>query len=168
MIEVEISKEMLDAATIRANKLGELRNSITRGQGNIAGIIGELAVHKVVGGEIKDTRDYDILMSDGTTVDVKTKRCKSAPEPHFECSITDYNTTQKCDSYIFVRVLNDYSKAWVVGIIPKEEYFQKASFIQQGQLDPSNGWRAKCDCWNVSISDLNEVVAITDTLTDCE
>lgn len=162
MIEVDITEDMLKAAEIRAEKLGELKNSITRGGGNIAGIVGEIAVQKVMGGEIKDTRDYDIVLDDGTTIDVKTKRCRSAPEPHFECSITDYNTMQKCDKYVFVRVLNDYSKAWVLGSIPKEEYFKQATFIQQGQLDRANNWRAKCDCWNLGISSLTPITESKD------
>jgi hypothetical protein len=157
MIEVDISKEMLDHAKIRAEKLGTLRNSITKGEGNIAGILGELAVQKVMGGEIKDTRNYDILLPDETKVDVKTKRCRSQPSPHYECSISDYNTMQKCDKYIFVRVLENYTKAWILGSKEKEKYYNEATFIQQGQLDPSNGWRAKCDCWNLPITNLDPI-----------
>lgn len=156
-VEVIITKEMLAEAERRAVKLGELKNSITRGEGNVCGFLGELVAQKVIGGEIKDTRDYDIITKDGTKWDVKTKRSFGVPEEHFECSVTDYNTTQKCDRYIFVRVLKDYSKGWVVGELPKDEYFEKATFIEQGQYDPRNHWRAKCDCWNVVFTDLNEV-----------
>lgn len=155
--EVEITEEMIKEAEKRAAKLGELKNSITRGEGNLTGILGELVAHKVIGGDIKDTRDYDIITPDNVKWDVKTKRSHGVPLEHFECSITDYNTRQKCDRYVFVRILKDYSKGWVIGELPKEEYFKKATFIQQGQLDARNGWRAKCDCWNVLFTDLNEV-----------
>lgn len=151
---------MLAKAKEKADKLGELKNSITHGEGNVAGFLGEMVAQKVIGGEIVGTKDYDIVTDDGETWDVKTKRCFGEPEDHWECSITNYNTTQKCKRYIFVRLMKDYSKGYVVGELPKEEYFQKATFIQQGQFDPRNKWRAKCDCWNVVFTDLNEVKPI--------
>lgn len=157
MIEVLITDEMLNIANERAEKLGQIKNSITRGEGNVAGFLGELVAIEIMGGERKDTRDYDILFDNNLKADVKTKRCTSPPKDHYDCSISDYNTTQKCDCYIFVRVLKDYKKAWLLGWYPKEEYYSEASFIQQGQLDRSNNWRAKCDCWNMPISSLKTV-----------
>lgn len=157
MIEVLITDEMLEIANNKAQKLGQLRNSITRGDGNVAGYLGELVVKSLMGGEIKDTRDYDIVFPNGIRADVKTKRCTSKPSEYYECSISDYNTMQKCDRYIFVRVLKDYKKAWVLGWYPKDQYYTEATFIQQGQIDPSNNWRAKCDCWNLPISSLKKI-----------
>jgi hypothetical protein len=157
VIEVEITEEMLILAKQRAKDLGVLRNSITSGQGNTAGYVGEIAVQKTLGGDIKDTFNYDIMFSDGVKADVKTKRCKSKPLPYYECSISNYNTSQKCEKYVFVRVLNDYSKAWILGSKDKKDYFEQSSFVKKGQLDPSNGWRAKCDCWNLPISSLESL-----------
>lgn len=156
-VEVEITEEMRKMAYKKAEDLGELKNSITRGEGNVAGYLGEMIAQKVIGGEIVGTRDYDIVTPDGVKWDVKTKRTAVPPQDHFETSVTNYNTTQKCDRYIFVRVLKDYSKGWVIGELPKNEYYEKATFIQQGQLDPRNKWRALCDCWNVLFTDLNQV-----------
>lgn len=161
IIEVDITPAMLELAREKARKLGELRNSITHGEGNLAGYLGELCAQHVIGGVIADTRDYDIVTEDGIKWDVKTKRCGSPPQLHFETSITNFNTTQKCDRYIFVRVMKDYSKGWVCGELPHDEYYKKATFIQQGQFDPRNRWRASCDCWNVPIADLNEVKQIS-------
>lgn len=160
MIEVQITPEMLQDAKQKAKELGVLRNSITSGEGNVAGMLGELVVAKATGATLSNTRDYDVVRSDGLTADVKTKRCSGKPESHFECSIADFNTRQKCDYYIFVRVQKDFTKAWIVGELPKKEYFEKAIFIQQGQFDPANNWRCKADCYNVPISKLNEVQAI--------
>lgn len=157
IVEVDITDEMRAQANLKAEKLGELKNSITRGQGNMAGYIGELVVLKILGGELKNTRDFDILFENDIKADVKTKRCATPPQEHFDCSISNYNTKQNCDRYIFVRVLNDYSKAWIVGWYPKQEYYKEAVFIQQGQLDRANNWRAKCDCWNMPISNLKKL-----------
>ena len=41
MIEVKITPQMKKRAWDKARKMGKLRNSITRGQGNIAGFLGE-------------------------------------------------------------------------------------------------------------------------------
>jgi hypothetical protein len=79
------------------------------------------------------------------------------PEPHFDCSVSDYNTKQKCDNYIFTRVLGDYSKGWVLGWIKKEDFFKKATLVYQGQLDRESGRRAKSDTWNLAISELNSI-----------
>jgi hypothetical protein len=157
MIEIELTPEMVKDARKEAEELGVLKNSITKGVGNVIGILGEMAAAKATGSTRANTRDYDLLRPNGQTSDVKSKKCSGPPEPHFECSVADFNTSQKCDYYVFVRVLNDLSKAWVVGELPKAEYFEKAVFIQQGQFDPANNWRCKADCYNVPISNLNEV-----------
>ena len=157
MIEIKITPEMLTAATRKAEELGKLRNSITKGEGNIAGFLGEQVVEKALGYKISNTRDYDVILPDGKTGDVKTKRCAFKPKPEFECSIAKYNTKQDCDVYVFVRVQNDYSKAWILGQMNKEEYFEKARLIRQGQYDPTNKWRCKADCYNLRIDELNEV-----------
>jgi len=157
MIEVTITPEMIKEAKKKAEELGVLKNSITKGDGNVAGILGELVVVKATGSTLSNTKNYDVVRPDGQTSDVKTKRCSGKPEPHFECSVADFNTSQKCDYYVFVRVLKDFSKAWIVGELPKAEYFENAVFIQQGQFDPANIWRCKADCYNVPINKLNEV-----------
>lgn len=155
-IEFKIPPEMLAKAVEEGKKLGELRNSITRGEGNTAGLLGEMVAEVVTGYVRSNTRDYDLVNpNDPTdTADVKSKRCSSPPEPHFSNSIAGYNTQQKCKKYVFVRVLRDYQTAWVCGELTKDEYFQKAVFIQQGQFDPSNNWRSKADCYNVLMEDL--------------
>lgn len=160
MIEVTLTPVMVEKAKKKAEELGRLRNSITKGQGNLAGFIGEYVAEKVMGGKIVNTRDYDIILPDGSKADVKTKRCASEPKPWFECSIADFNTTQKCDKYIFVRVMKDLSKAWVLGEMGKEEYYEQSTFLEKGQFDPSNNWTCKADCYNVRIDALNEVATI--------
>ena len=66
MVEIEIDSDMLEKAKSRAEKLGQLKNSVTKGQGNVAGILGELITQKAIGGEIKDTRDFDLLLKNLT------------------------------------------------------------------------------------------------------
>jgi len=163
MIEVPITEKMIKNAKRNANELGKLNNSITSGEGNIAGFIGEIAASQVIGGDICNTYEYDILYFDGYDVisyDVKTKRCTSKPKPHYECSVSNFHNPQKCDKYVFVRVecVKDvYNKVWVLGEYPKEQYFKDAKFLKEGQVDQSNGFVVKADCYNLPISSLKEI-----------
>lgn len=164
MIEVKVTKEMLKKAGEKAKEMGTINNSIVRGDGNIAGFLGEEVANNILSGQIINTFDYDILTGDlcgnsqQISWDVKTKRCKSPPRDYYECSVADIQN-QKCDRYVFVRVqtpIVDQGKAWVLGWLPREEYFKKARKMTKGETDPSNGFVVKADCHNVAIKDLNK------------
>jgi hypothetical protein len=160
--EVVIKPKWLEQATLLSEEMGVLRNSITRGQGNLAGFIGEIVVYNLVlGGFHENTFDYDIIKND-VKYDIKTKRCTSTPMPNYECSIAGMNPNQKCDYYIFTRVLNDQSICWVLGFLSKKEYFKKARFCKMGEVDSKShmGWRFKADCYNVEIQDLKDIYKI--------
>lgn len=156
MIEVKITKAMKDRAAQKASEMGEIRNSITKGEGNLAGFIGEEIANKLIKGKIKNTYDYDIVSD--YTYDVKTKRCTSPPKPYYECSVAAYNVKQRCDRYVFVRIecIDDIcTRAWVLGWIDKKEYFDKADRLVKGQVDPRNNFTVKADCFNLRIDQLN-------------
>ena len=40
-------------------------------------------------------------------------------------------------------------------MLTKEEYFNKATFLKKGDIDPSNNYTVKADCYNVPISELD-------------
>lgn len=162
MIEVEITEQMKRRAWKKAREMGKLRNSITRGQGNISGFLGEEVANYIIGGEITNTYDYDIVYNTKTTsitYDVKTKRCTSSPKPFYECSVAAYNTKQACDRYAFVRIENingKWGRAWLLGWMPKQDYFENAVKLTKGDRDPSNGFLVKADCYNMAIEDLKK------------
>ncbi len=95
MIEVKITDDMKTRAWRKAREMGKLNNSITKGDGNIAGFLGEEIANEVIGGKITNTYDYDIIDDDGLRYDVKTKRCTSEPKGYYECSVAAYNTKTK-------------------------------------------------------------------------
>ena len=160
MIEVKITQKMKKRAWAKAREMGVIKNSILNGEGNIAGFLGEEVANSLIKGEISNTYDYDIVhqtKSQDIKYDVKTKRCTSAPKPYYECSIAAYNTKQACDRYIFVRVEwvhGKWGRAWVLGWLDSDEYFDKATRLNKGEIDRSNGYVVKADCYNVRISDL--------------
>lgn len=159
MIHVEITDDFFDTVhdTVadEASSMGNLHGSIENGDGNYAGIFGEMLFTKEIGGVRANTYDYDVIYDD-TKIDVKTKRRSVEPEPYYECSIADYNTEQDCDLYYFVSVLYDYSEAWLLGYKSPENYYEEAVFHEEGDFDPDNGFEFKADCWNLPISDLEE------------
>tara|TARA_R100001509_G_C4748281_1_gene175469 strand:+ start:83 stop:568 length:486 start_codon:yes stop_codon:yes gene_type:complete len=157
MIELEVSGDQFIRARKKAIDMGRIANSITNGGGNLAGFIGEIVVTDYIGAKEQNTYDYDIVDKIGNKIDVKTKRCNSEPKVNYDCSIAAHGTKQKCDMYVFVRVLNDFSKAWILGKIMKDEYFEKAKYHKKGELDPDNKFRFKADCYNVKIHQLDTV-----------
>ena len=153
MIEVNITDDMLIKAREKSVEMGKLHNSILRGRGNMSGFIGEQIALHILGGNWDNTFDYDLVSND-IKVDVKTKQTSVKPLPHYECSIAKLNTKQKCDAYAFVRILNDFSKGWYLGVLTKEDYYDKATFLRKGDVDPSNNYTVKADCYNVRIDEL--------------
>ncbi len=158
MIEVAVSAAMLVEARDKAAEMGRLYNSIIRGAGNIAGFIGEAIAQQVLGGKLNNTYDYDLVLPDGKTIDVKTKQTSVKPLVTYECSIAALNTTQECDYYAFVRVKNDFTVGWYLGVYDKKQYMEDAVFMKKGTVDPSNGYTVKSDCYNLKISELKELV----------
>ena len=154
MIEVKISNDMRNTAHEMSEEMGILRRSITRGQGNVFGFLGELISLEVLGGIHQNTMDYDILV-DGQKIDVKTKKTTVKPKPHYDCSVADVTRKQNCDYYAFVRVLSDQSVGWFLGVKKAEQYFTDARYIKKGDYDNSNGFTARANCYNMPISALD-------------
>lgn len=154
MIRILPTASSIEEATEMAEEMGRLRNSITEGNGNIAGFLGEVLTRKLLGADQGNTYDYDIILNDGSTVDVKTKRTGVEPKDYYDCSVAALNTRQKCDYYAFVRVKDDYTFAWFLGLIPKQFYFNEARLLKKGHTDGDNGFIVKSDCYNMTISDI--------------
>lgn len=160
MIQTQLANDMIALARDKAKAMGTLRNSITQGRGNVYGFAGELAAARYLeGATVHNTRDYDLILPigvKGMLVDVKTKKVTTAPKEHYLCSVADFNTTQKCDAYLFARVKDDFSYAWLLGWLPTPTFYSRAKFYRAGELDPDgNGrWRFRTDCYNIAISKL--------------
>jgi hypothetical protein len=156
MIIVKVTPQILKKAKNKAKELGKLKNSITYGEGNIAGFVGELIVSEYLKGDNNSTFDYDIKKGK-IKYEVKTKRCTSPPKPEYDCSVAKTSLHQECDRYVFTRVLVDQGKpieVYILGWITKKEFIAKARALVRGQIDPSNNFLVKADCYNVRINQL--------------
>ena len=143
----------------KAEEMGPLNNSILNGSGNCAGFLGEEIVNDYINGVIENTYDYDII-KDGLKFDVKSKQTTVVPRTHYDCSVADFNPNQKCDFYIFARILDDFSIGWILGFISKERFYQEARFMRKGQMDGSNDYIVKSDCYNLEIKRLTPITEI--------
>lgn len=108
---MKITNTLIDYATLQSKRIGALNNSITNGDGNVAGCIGEILALKALklnSSNLKSSSsyDYDILDDQNISWDVKTKRRTVKPRPYHNCTVADYNTKQKCDRYLFVSLYN--------------------------------------------------------------
>lgn len=153
MLEKKITNRVFLEARKRAADLGRLHRSITNGAGNLAGFIGEILVHSEIGGDYTNTYEYDIVLN-GKKIDVKTKLTSAVPKPEYSCSVSAYRI-QQCDFYFFVRVLNDYSRAWILGYMAADEYLKKSVLLKKGHVDPSNKFTVKSDTYNLPIISLH-------------
>ena len=155
MIRITPTPNQIKEAERIASGVMVLQGSITRGNGNSAGALGEVIVRDYMKYEHTPTQHYDLSNPrTGRTVDVKTKRCTSAPKNYYECSVAAHGSSQECDDYVFVRVLNNLQQAWILGTIPKDEYYAKAVRYKKGDMDESNNFIFKADCYNLPISEL--------------
>ena len=150
MIKVDITSVMKQRATRKANVMGKLYGSITKGKGNGIGFLGEEVANFIMDGDnINTTKkystNYDIVLPNGTTVEVKTKKTSVVPLPHYDCSVAAQNTDQKCDYYAFVRVHENQKEGRFLGGITNKTFYNNARFMKPGTSDRANSPPLKAD-----------------------
>jgi hypothetical protein len=119
-------------------------------------VLGEIVVQRVLGADFANTFNYD-LIHEGKRIDVKTKRCTTVPRAEYDCSIAAHGTNQDCDEYVFVRILTNMKRAWILGSISKSEFYEKARRYSKGDVDPSNNFTFRADAYNLPIKELKSI-----------
>jgi hypothetical protein len=159
-IVVPITDEIYSESTRQSEQLGSLKNSIRHGEGNLAGYIGQEAVRCAIEGmSVEETYNYDLKCGE-TRIEVKTKDRTVRPKPYYECSVAASNPTQNTDYYMFVSLLrqgNQYAAAYILGYIAPLVYIRNAQILHKGDLDPANNFTVRADCYNLKISNLNQI-----------
>lgn len=157
MIKITISEADIEEAK-KLFDFKKLNNSITSGEGNLSGALGEILVCKYFNGRQENTFDYDLIIRD-TKIDVKTKRYTAGltPNINWNLNIPDFNTTQKCDYYCFIGLSDKHDVAYIYGFINKEQFYNIAIFGKSGEIDPQgNGtWKYRADCYNILVKQLS-------------
>ena len=157
MIEIRITEEQRK----RANELYEfnvLKGSVTKGEGNEIGALGEIIVLDYYGDKAEYVGDYDYdLIIKGKKVDVKTKKQNIRPAKHHSCNIFAYNTKQKCDWYCFVFIHQSLNFGWIMGWLTKDDFYKKAIFRRNGEVDTTlnTKWVFKGNCYTIKVTELD-------------
>ena len=164
MLQLPFDNKMIREATNWAENLGGIYNSITKGDGNYVGRLGELALAKHLGVEVEDHKDYDLIYND-SKVEVKTKRRATKPKSNYTVNIASTSRHQKPDTYAFLSVeysdrdsggnYSDLLKIWLCGYKSAEQFFEEAEFGPKGTPDPPF-FKAHSDMYVMKIGELDE------------
>jgi hypothetical protein len=159
----KITNELNDIAFAKAQRLGNLRNSITKGEGNIAGYLGEEVVKRHLGGVIDEVNLYnhDILVG-RSRIEVKTKRRTVYPKIDYEVSVAKTSRHQRPDYYVFTSVDAEY--IWILGFIEYQEFLDLAREVKAGETDVRNGFVCHTDMLNLEHQFLYPIRTMLDVL----
>jgi hypothetical protein len=132
MIEVRITNWMLEKAKRLAKKdkvkYGTRNTILSMVSDNtrLTGKLGEVVISCYFNTEIRDKREYDIIINQ-ERVEIKSQNInKDMPEPDYLCKVT--KPSNKFDRYMFVFVHSSHTKAWIVGTCSKEEFEYKSFY----------------------------------------
>ena len=155
MKEYEITQDMIAESVRMSKDMGVLNGSLLNGKGNAWGFLGEIVAAKELNAEHKNTYDYDLVMADGSTIDVKTQRVSSVPRPQFQCNVNEPSIKQKCDYYAFVRIHSDLTTAWYLGKMGKPQFMQQAMYREKGSA--TTNFIFKFNCYSITIDELDSL-----------
>lgn len=154
MIELDITEDILKRASLRSDGQALNLYSFTT-HGKLYGILAEeLFLSTYEDASLHNTKHYDVLYK-GLKLDIKAKSCKGVPLPNYTASVSDYQKKHKSDGYVFYRIQKDLKKAWELGAMLKDEFFEKATFVPIGTRD--GPFLCKVDMWSLSIDKLGAV-----------
>jgi len=141
VIELNINKDLIKIAENRANSVNVLSKKLSKYGSEkkriFEGYLGEEIIKDFL--KINKTQDkynYDFISNKGKKLEVKTVSCSFKPLENYLCTVNShsekYTHKQKADYYIFLRIIKDYSKCWILGWIECDLFFKKGKFIQKG------------------------------------
>jgi hypothetical protein len=102
ILAVLISSLMMFDIAEAAERIGIRPNSIRHGEGNLGGVLGEVAMMEAYPGSrySEDIYNSDLVIGD-KLVEIKTKKCGDfTPHLDYEAGVTAYNATQEADLYL--------------------------------------------------------------------
>ena len=130
-------------------------------QDTLIGALGEIAVYNWINQwspcYFSDHNcHYDLLLGDARTVEVKTMRTSSIPQPHYMCSVFKKQWDLKQDSsmWVFVRIDKSLTHGWIVATCDASKR-NRFNFYAQGELMGS-GRPYRLDTMDCPISELDD------------
>jgi len=157
MIEVQITEKI--RAEVRASMPhGALRGSVTKGERNEIGYLGEKIFELTYPqAQRANSYDYDFVINHNR-IDVKTSMVRYQPKGHFTNHVYAFNTAQSCDLYVFCQIFHDLTKGWIIGYCKKSDFFDTAVFYKAGQPAINNkDFIYKGDSYTIRNSELIQI-----------
>lgn len=137
MLEVLITDKILKEAESRNQKYYEQFGNTGTHRTNkhrqrMTGYLAEACIRDQFP-EIVYSDDYlvDFVLGQ-STIDSKAQGCNTKPLNYYSATLYEEQKNRNTDYYIFSRVKNDFTKAWICGIISKNKFFQTATLKQAG------------------------------------
>lgn len=159
---IPVDDKMKRRANDRAFNIGELKNSITKGQGNLAACLGEDAVKYYLKGRYvqgKDKYNHDLIVKK-KRIEVKTKRRTVFPKIDYEVSVAQTSKHQKPDIYVFTSVTYKNEKPFevvILGYLPFDEFLEKAAFVPKNKIDKTNWFKCHANMYNLTHDQLKPI-----------
>ena len=155
-----IKRYLTDDEIIEAKRLYDfkkLNNSITEGQSQIYGALGEVMVMNFFklyyeNVEYVGSYDFDIKIN-GKKIDVKTIKTDKEPTKDFNANISAFNITQKTDFYLWCSVAENMKYGYIIGYLEKDEFYKIAQLKKKGEIDWGN-WVFKSDTYTTQIKNI--------------
>lgn len=156
MIRVEVTKDQRNRAVARYDFFN-LKRSVTEGKSQLHGALAEIICVDYFtekGDRVTDSKNYwcDLEIND-FRIDVKARRVNSQPKPHYNAGIfaSKLSKLERCDYYLFTRVLSDYSVVWILGFYGFYNFKNNAKFWKKGDTEYGS-WKFPEDCYTIPIS----------------
>jgi len=158
MKKIHITPEQIEEAKDLYN-FKCLKNSITNGESQVHGALGELIAMQVL--DLRDNHvdyvghyDYDLICN-GKKIDVKTIKSNQEPKDDYNANISAFNHTQQTDYYLWCYVSLDMTYGYVIGYLEKDEFYKIAELKKKGEIDYGD-WTFKSDTYTTKIKNINK------------
>jgi hypothetical protein len=153
---VLITPAQVTEARDEAQELGVLNGSISHGEGNFKGKLGEIIVRDLLNAtRTDDEHNYDLLSSTGLRLEVKTSgTTKNYLDSGYWNRVNCANLRQKCHAYVFCAVNEDTMRAWICGWAWKDEFLSSSTLFKAGYRVPNTGNVMRADSMNIQTGNL--------------
>lgn len=137
IIEIDITSEIFNEAEARNkeyyNRFGNNGTHRTNKQRQrMTGYLAEACVRKTFPAiQYSDNYLVDFIL-DSKTIDSKAQGCNSKPLDFYSATLYEEQRNRDTDYYIFSRVKNDFTVAWICGIVSKNKFFKTATLKEAG------------------------------------
>ncbi len=168
MTALPYTPEMIKEALAWSEELGAINNSITQGQGNVAGRLGELALAKYLNVLAPEDKYSHDISHKGETIEVKTKRRTVRPESWHDVSVAETSKHQKPNKYAFISLQFEgyemhrnkrrylrLQKIWYCGDSLYEDFWSRALKWEKGKVDASNNFTTHANMYNLRVDQLD-------------